>query len=178
MTSPRKSRRELLLILAKKMELSLPLGISDHALINLIDRQPATERQLLILGDMLPRGHQLPEGMTYGRARRAIQLAMETLNEGAVASMKLQEGSVRYWRGMYIYIMSIGSAADQYRVWFCVVKLHRPAGAAKAVVRQMGDRKYKAHPVNMLYASFDVNLATWQPDFRPAERFDPDEPLF
>lgn len=174
-----KSRRERLIAIATWLRLRFPSSISDDELARLIDAQPATARQLLVLMDFLaPLKRDVPNGMTYGQARRAIMQIVEALNEAAIRDMRIVEGAIRQWKGKYYYVVKVAGSGDRYKVTLRKVELSRPRGASRAVMKPASDLEFKVNPVNMLYVSWPVDLTTWQPDFSFEPRVDPDEPLF
>lgn len=175
----RLSRRERLMRLATSLKLSFKPHISENELERLIDNAPATERQLLVLMDFMETtGRTLPRGLTYGRAKRALEAVMDTANERAIQTLRLTEGAVRIWKGEYFYVTRVYGANYHNLVSLRRVALSRPKGALKASLTPTSGKDIKVHPLNLLFVSMAVDLTTWQPTYQYAPKVDPDEPLF
>jgi len=170
------SRRENLLATAQLLKVSVRPSATEDEIRRAVDAAPATPRQLLVLADALPAGRTLPAGMTYGRARVAVQKVMEILNELAIAELKLQPGAIIYRSGKYYYVVSIARAADHYQVRLTQVSLSRAQGE-RTRYKRVARREFNINPVNLRYTSAVVDLDTWQPTYSFRPRVNPNEPL-
>jgi len=150
----RLSKRELLIIQARKMKLKFKLSISEDELVNLINRQPITEAQREYVNkilERLPGKPKCPERMTYGQFRQVRTIATENDNEYAIEKLNLEEGNVFEKDGEYFHIKDILGDLDMYKMWVQKVNLHRGDGEEdKVIITPISDRLEKFDPLDLL----------------------------
>ncbi len=165
----RLSKREVLIIKARKRRLRFKASISDNELENLINRSPITEderKYVKYMLERLPGKPKCPDGMTYGQYRKVRTIATENDNEYAIRELKpkLEEGGVFEYEGEYYYIKNILGDLDLYKMWVQKVTLHR-GKEDKVTITPIGDRLKKFDPFDLLFFGGSViDLATWQPE--------------
>lgn len=163
------SKRESLIIKARKRGLRFKLSISDNELENRINRSRITteEREYVneIL-DRLPGKPKCPADMTYGQYRKVRSIATENDNEYAIKRLGLEEGKVIEKELEYYLISKILSDRYMYKMVVQKVSLHRRGGvegAAGVIFSPIGDSE-TIDPCEILFFGGVVDLDNWQPD--------------
>ncbi|MXQ53280.1 hypothetical protein [Shimazuella alba] len=162
------SKRERLIIQARRMKLRFKLSISENELENLINRQPITEEQRDFVNKILQRfpGKKCPEKMTYGQFRKIRTIATENDNEYAIEKLNLEEGKVIEWGGEYYLITKILSDRYMYKMVVQKVNLHRRGGCEGVdgvTITPIGDSE-TIDPCDVLFFGGVIDLNTWQPE--------------
>lgn len=163
------SKRESLIIKARKRGLRFKLSISDNELENRINHSRITteEREFVnkIL-ERLPGKPKCPADMTYGQYRKVRSIATENDNEYAIERLGLEEGKVFEKELEYYLISKILSDRYMYKMVVQKVSLHRRGGvegAAGVILSPAGDSE-TIDPCEILFFGGVVDLDNWQPD--------------
>ncbi len=156
--------------------LTVSPSISDNALRNLINRQPATEAQVRFLERFLrPLMKTPPPGMTYGQAVEAIKHVREDGNQYTIEAMRLEEGMVLFWEGAYYCIVKVHGQYYNYRINLQQVVLTRQPGDVRASMFATDAREFWINPSDLLYLCIVVDLTAWWPyDGSPSSETDID----